>query len=125
MYKIGQIAKLTGLSIHTLRYYEKESLIFPKKNDNGDRLYSDEDIKWLNFLIKLRESQMPISKIKEYVSLYLQGDSTRYSRLNLLLEHQNFILNQIDSLLEINKALDEKINTYRNSIDNKENKTSL
>lgn len=125
MYKIGQIAKLTGLSIHTLRYYEKENLIFPKKNDNGDRLYSDEDIKWLNFLIKLRESQMPISKIKEYVSLFLQADSTRYSRLNLLLEHQNFILNQIDSLLEINKALDEKINTYRNSIDNKENKTSL
>lgn len=124
MYKIGQIAKLTGLSIHTLRYYEKESLIFPKKNDNGDRLYSDEDIKWLNFLIKLRESQMPISKIKEYVSLFLQGNSTRYSRLNLLLEHQNFILNQIDSLLEINKALDEKINTYRNSIENTENKTS-
>lgn len=62
MHTIGEVAKILGISTHTtLRYYEKEKIITPVCDASGDRRYNDSHIKWLQFVIKLKETQMPIA----------------------------------------------------------------
>ena len=68
-YKIGEFAKLVGLSSFTLRYYEKEGLIKPQRNVSGLRYYTKADIKWVGFLLHLKGTGMRITEIIKYVEL--------------------------------------------------------
>ncbi|MEH7086532.1 MerR family transcriptional regulator, partial [Neobacillus drentensis] len=58
MYTIGEVAQLVGVSTHTLRYYEKENIILPDRNENGERKYTESHLQWLKFVLKLKETQM-------------------------------------------------------------------
>lgn len=116
MYKIGEITQLLRVSTHTLRYYEKESIILPDRNENGDRIYTESHLQWLKFVLKLKETQMPISKIKEYAYLYTQGEHTVINRLKLLEDHKCSIANQLKTLEETNKMLEHKITSYKEMI---------
>ncbi|MBP0724985.1 MerR family transcriptional regulator [Bacillus sp. RG28] len=116
MHSIGEVAKILGVSIHTLRYYEKEKIITPFRDDSGDRRYNESHIKWLQFVIKLKETQMPIAKIKKYASLFLEGDHTTLERLNLLEEHNQFIKKQIKTLQAVDEMLEHKIAAYKDFI---------
>ena len=77
-YKIAQFAKLTGISAHTLRYYEKEGLITPLRNLQGYREYRDNDLAWIEFIVSIRPS--PIADAKHEVAThqypYLYGSAT-------------------------------------------------
>ena len=76
-YLIKDASKKLNISIYTLRYYDKEGLTpFVKKDENGVRKYTEEDLEWIRLLMNLRDIDMPISNIKEYIQLYLQGDKT-------------------------------------------------
>ena len=98
-YSIKEIADLTGLSEHTLRFYEKQKLIVNVKRDNNNyRLYSDFDILWIDFLTKVKNTGMPIKDIRKYAELMAQGNSTILEREKMLLEHQERIEKQIESL---------------------------
>ncbi|WP_088071491.1 MerR family transcriptional regulator [Gottfriedia luciferensis] len=119
MYSIGEVAKAIGVSTHTLRYYEKEQIILPDRNEHGERKYTESNLQWLKFVLKLKETQMPINKIKEYAFLYTEGEHTALARLNLLEEHKRSIENQLATLIETNKMLDHKINTYKEAITQK------
>lgn len=116
MYTIGEVAKMLGISTHTLRYYEKEHIILPDRSANGERLYAKSHIQWLRFVLKLKETQMPINKIKEYAHLYTEGEHTSLARLNLLVEHKQSIEHQLKTLEETNKMLEHKINSYKEVI---------
>ncbi|MFF2794654.1 MerR family transcriptional regulator [Lysinibacillus xylanilyticus] len=120
MYTIGEIAQILGVSTHTLRYYEKESIILPDRNENGERRYTDYHLKWLIFVFKLKETQMPITQIKEYTSLFKKGEQTTEARLKLLEDHKSSIEVQLETLQETYRMLDKKISTYRELIRNKE-----
>lgn len=113
MHTIGEVAAMLGISTHTLRYYEKENIITPDRDDGGDRRYNDSHLKWLQFVIKLKETQMPIAKIKEYASLFLEGDHTSFDRLAILEEHQRSIAKQISTLKAAEEMLEHKIAAYR------------
>lgn len=119
MYSIGEVAQMLGISTHTLRYYEKEQIILPDRNENGERLYSESHIQWLRFVLKLKETQMPVNKIKEYAHLYTEGEHTSLARLDLLVEHKQSIEHQLKTLEETNKMLEHKINLYKEAIHNK------
>ncbi|PFH91086.1 MerR family transcriptional regulator [Bacillus sp. AFS088145] len=119
MYSIGEVAQMLGISTHTLRYYEKEQIILPDRNENGERLYSESHIQWLRFVLKLKETQMPVNKIKEYAHLYTEGEHTSLARLDLLVEHKQSIEHQLKTLEETNKMLEQKINFYKEVIHNK------
>jgi len=119
MYSIGEVAQMLGISTHTLRYYEKEQIILPDRNVNGERLYSESHIQWLRFVLKLKETQMPVNKIKEYAHLYTEGEHTSLARLDLLVEHKQSIEHQLKTLEETNKMLEQKINFYKEIIHNK------
>ncbi|WML44372.1 MerR family transcriptional regulator [Neobacillus sp. PS3-40] len=116
MHTIGEVAKILGISTHTLRYYEKEKIIIPDRDASGDRRYNDTHIKWLQFVIKLKETQMPIEKIKKYASLVLEGEHTTQERLSLLEEHKDSIKKQIRTLKAADEMLEYKIVTYKDFI---------
>ncbi|MBD7963993.1 MerR family transcriptional regulator [Fictibacillus norfolkensis] len=112
MYTIGEVSKLLNISTHTLRFYEKEKIITPERTVRGDRRYSESHVQWLRFVIKLKETKMPLVQIQEYASLFLQGDETTHKRLNLLKNHQDHVQNQIQVLMEIDDLLLKKILAY-------------
>ncbi|EST12584.1 MerR family transcriptional regulator [Sporolactobacillus laevolacticus DSM 442] len=117
VYSIGTFTKITGLSADTLRYYEKEGLIFPERDLNNRRVYSEKDIDWIEFILRLKETAMPISQIKAYARLRYEGDSTLEKRLDLLLDHQRFIYKEKEKLEQNILHLNNKINIYKEAIE--------
>lgn len=109
-YSIQQVARLTGLSIDTLRYYERIGLLEPvERASSGHRRYSQRDIDWLGLLINLRETGMPIAQMLHFAQLRRQGDATAAERLQLLEEHQRVLEAQMQKLAHHMAALQEKI----------------
>lgn len=83
-YSIGEVVKKTGLSAHTLRYYEKEGLLpFVTKNSSGLRVYATTDLRWLSMIECLKDSGLQIKGIRQYIEWFRQGDSTLLQRLEL------------------------------------------
>jgi len=111
------MSEATGISGHTLRYYERADLIRPvARNSGNQRRYSAADIEWVRFLLRLRETGMPIARMREYASLRERGTSTTAARLALLEEHQRGLNEQIDRLTAHRTALANKIDIYRTDL---------
>lgn len=81
---IGEVSRITELSIDTLRYYEKEELIDIERGTNKIRHYSQEDIESIKFIKCLKSMGMEIKEIKMYVDLEKQGDATIEERIVIL-----------------------------------------
>ena len=85
---IREFAAHTGLTAHTLRYYERVGLMGQVgRDDNGHRVYGPHDSQWVSFLHHLRETGMPIREMQRYCALRAQGDTTLPGRLALLERH--------------------------------------
>lgn len=116
-YSIGEFSRITGLGIHTLRYYEHEGLITPKRSEQNRRCYSDDDIAWAEFLLRLKDTGMPIREIRRYAELRAQGEESIRERLLMLVSHDEFLDEQIRKLQEHKSKLAEKIKVYKNNLD--------
>ncbi len=103
-YSIKQIADMMNVTTSTIRYWDNEGLLPYVNKVNGRRVFEDKDFKWLRVLNCMKNINMPIKKIKEYVELAVQGDTTLQSRYEMILEQKQFIQNQIHDL---NKCLQE------------------
>ena len=75
-YSIGQFSELSGFSIDTLRYYEKQKLLFPKRDENNRRVYSEKDVAWISFISRLKKTGMSIREMQKYAQLRYAGDQT-------------------------------------------------
>jgi DNA-binding transcriptional MerR regulator len=76
---IQQVATITGLGIHTLRYYERLGLLAStriRRLPNGHRRYSEVDLEWIEFVKCLRETAMPIAEMQHFAEITRQGEST-------------------------------------------------
>ncbi|WP_160203630.1 MerR family transcriptional regulator [Priestia megaterium] len=114
LFSIQQIASMTGLSTHTLRYYEKIGLIKNVQRDQtGYRQYTDVDLAWIQFLIRLRVTGMPMLKMKQFSDLRQKGESTITARKELLEEHYNDVLGKIEELELNSHKIEEKIARYK------------
>ncbi|MBN1966874.1 MAG: MerR family transcriptional regulator [Anaerolineae bacterium] len=110
---IQEVANATGLSEHTLRYYERIGLITAiRRAENGHRRYSAGDLGWIDFLKRLRATGMPIEQMKEYAALQRAGEHTLTARLNLLKAHRRAVLEQIAELEENLSVIEYKIDWY-------------
>jgi len=110
---IQEAARLTGLSLHTLRYYERVGLIDPiLKADSGHRRYMARDIAWIKFLTRLRATGMPIRCMQEFAELRRKGEGTYQERRLLLEEHKRTIAREVEELLLHLDAIDKKIHAY-------------
>ncbi|MGD8191445.1 MerR family transcriptional regulator [Brevibacillus ginsengisoli] len=113
-YGIKEIAILSGISEHTLRYYEKNGLIHSISRDTkGHRLYSEQDLGWIRFLVRLRTTGMSIRQMQEIAELRRQGPATSKERRVLLEAHQQKVTEHIEQLQEHMEALVTKIAEYR------------
>ena len=105
MYSIQDVSKKTGLSAHTLRYYEKEGLITGvERSRGGFRQYTDEDLEALGLVCCLKNTGMSLQEILRFVQLTREGDHTLEERVQLLREHRE---NVIQRIAEMQKYLDK------------------
>ena len=116
-YSISEIAKMLNVSAYTIRYYDKEGLFPLVKRVNGIRVFEDKDFPWLRMLNCLKNLNMPIKKIKEYVDLALKGDETLKERYQLILEQEENIQKQIKELKYYKKQIDFKKAYYEKAIE--------
>lgn len=112
----AEAAELSGFSIDTLRYYEREGILSPvARTVGGRRRYSDDDIARLGFLRCLRDTGMPIAQLRRYGELSLDG-STVPERIELLEQHGAAVQAAIDELHRQQARLREKLEWYRSEL---------
>lgn len=111
---IGQVAERTGLSVHALRFYEREGLFATPvhREAGGRRVYSEWDLEWLEVCVKLRASGMPLTAIRRYAGLVREGTGNEEDRLSLLRQHQQHVAAQIAALTECLDLITFKIRLY-------------
>lgn len=110
---IQEAATQTGLSEHTLRYYERIGLISPiGRAPNGHRRYYEEDIGEVVFVKRLRATGMPIAKIRRFAELQHQGDATAAERRALLEAHRQAIKKKLEELSDNLALIEHKIAYY-------------
>lgn len=111
---VKEVAATTGLSDHTLRYYEREGLVDPiGRADSGHRRYSEQDIVWIEFLGRLRATGMPIRKMKRFADLRRVGDATVPARRVLLEEHGTEVRQRMAELEKDLTVINEKVELYK------------
>lgn len=117
-YTIGQAAQRTGLSVHALRFYEREGLLASpvQRTPDGRRTYRELDLEWLDLCIKFRSSGMPLAAIRRYTELVRQGAGNEAERLTILREHQQRVIAQIDALTDCLELIAFKVTLYEESL---------
>ena len=99
MYSIQDVSKKTGLSAHTLRYYEKEGLLsHVDRSPGGFRQYTDEDMEALGLICCLKNTGMSLQEITRFVSLTHEGDQTLKERVELLREHRENVIRRMQEM---------------------------
>ena len=116
-YSVSEVAKMMNVSTYTIRYYDKEGLFPMVKRVNGIRVFEDKDFPWLRMLNCLKNLNLPIKKIKEYVDLAVRGDETLKERYQLILEQEENIQKQIQELQYYKKQIDFKKAYYEKAIE--------
>jgi DNA-binding transcriptional MerR regulator len=116
---IGRVAERTGLSVHALRFYERQGLLAEpvRRGRNGHRLYSEDDVEWLTLCTRFRAAGMPLSTIRRYADLVRQGPGNEADRLALLRRHQDAVASQIRVLTECLDAITYKVTVYQDHLD--------
>jgi DNA-binding transcriptional MerR regulator len=111
---IAEAAERTGLTTHTLRYYERDGLMLRAvdRSASGHRRYDERDLAWIELITKLRGTGMPISDVRRYAALVRAGDGNEQERLDLLRAHRQRVLARLTEVQEHLGAIDRKIGIY-------------
>ena len=111
--KIGELARRSGLSPHTLRYYERIGLL-PKspRLDSRHRDYDESTFNWIALLGRLKTTGMSIQQMLAYAALVKAGDATVAERRDLLVAHRERVCKHIENLQACLAVLDTKIANY-------------
>ena len=118
VFSIGEVSELTGLTTHTLRFYEKEQLLPPVRRDSGGRrVFTEEEVAWLRVCTKLRSSGMPLPEIRRYAVLAVQGPGTETDRLEILRTHEARVQQQVTDLQEALAVIHAKVELYTRHLD--------
>ncbi len=112
-YTISEVAAFTGLTAHTLRWYERIGLMpHVDRSHTGQRRFSNQDLDWLAFVGKLRLTGMPVADMVRYAELIRVGEETFEERQELLARTRRDVLNRIAELQDTVAVLDHKISFY-------------
>ncbi|MFB6527998.1 MULTISPECIES: MerR family transcriptional regulator [unclassified Streptomyces] len=111
---IGEVAERTGLSVHALRFYEREGLLVGpvQRTSGGRRRYTSSDVEWLQICVRLRESGMPLADLKRFAELVRHGPGNEAERLRLLDAHRRRVDAQIQALEECRSVIAWKVDVY-------------
>jgi len=120
--KIGLFAQKVNLSTHTLRYYEKRGLIKVDRDQSGQRSYDENDLAWVQFIQRLKDTGMHLKDIQRYADLRYQGDGSLKERLEMLQKHRSFVQEQIKNWQTFSNV---NLGSDRDSIDSIPENNSL
>jgi DNA-binding transcriptional MerR regulator len=111
--KIGQLAKRSGLSAYTIRYYERIGLLpYADRDRSSQRDYDASILVWIEFLGRLKKTGMPIREMLRYAALRERGTDTETERRELLVQHRDRVHARIAELQDCLLVLDAKIAGY-------------
>ena len=115
---IAEAARRTGVSAHTIRYYERAGLVVTPidRNHSGRRRYHQLDLDWIDICTRLRATGMPIRAIRHYAELVAAGRGNEQERLALMETHRADLAAKIEDLQQSLQAIDHKINIYRSRV---------
>ncbi len=115
---IAEAARRTGVSVHTLRYYERAGLVVTPvdRTHSGRRRYQQDDLNWISICTKLRATGMPIRTIRRYAQLVSAGPGNEQERLALLEAHRADVTARLAEIEENLKLIDRKIGVYRGRV---------
>lgn len=117
-YTIKEVAERMGVSIPTLRYYDKEGLMpFIHKKENGTRIFEEDDFGGLAVISCLKKSGLAIKDIRKYMELCDEGDRTLQQRRNLFIDRKKSVLEQMAELQAIMETIEYKISYYDQAIE--------
>ncbi|KQU04087.1 MerR family transcriptional regulator [Rhodococcus sp. Leaf7] len=118
-HSIAEASAQTGLSIDTLRYYERDGLLLRPvpRSSTGQRRYDDEDVTWIVLITRLRATGMSIAEVRHYAELVRQGEGTQQERLDALRAHRERVLAQLEEVSGHLRAIDDKIALYAGRLD--------
>lgn len=117
-YTIGETAEKMGITASTIRYYEKEGLLPNIKRDkNGIRFFTENDLQSLKIIECLKATGMPIKDIRKFIDLCAEGDNSLQERYALFLDRKAAVQNQIEELKKIEKVIDFKCWYYQTAIE--------
>jgi DNA-binding transcriptional MerR regulator len=116
---IGEAAERTGLSVHTLRFYERERLLANpiQRDPGGRRVYHQDDVDWITVCVILRASGMPLPTIRRYTELVRAGAGNETERLELLREHRERVVDQMNQLHNCLDLINFKVGVYEDVLD--------
>ncbi|MBN6056789.1 MerR family transcriptional regulator [Nonomuraea sp. RK-328] len=116
---IGQVAERTGLSVHALRFYEREGILAHPvhREAGGRRVYAERDVEWLSVCVILRASGMPLPDIRAYTGLVRQGPGNEEQRLVLMRRHQERVREQMERLSESFDLISYKVRVYEDLVE--------
>lgn len=114
---IAEAAEVSGVSAHTLRYYERAGLLGDVgRATSGHRRYGEDDLAWIHTIQCLRATGMPIRDIRRYAELARSRDDNLEARLALLQQHRTAVQAQLDEVRGHMAFIDRKIATYKERI---------
>ena len=114
---IGEVCEKYGITADTLRYYEKVGVIpVVNRTKRGIRDYGEDDIRWVENAICMRNAGLPVEMLIEYVRLFREGDSTIQARRDLLMEARKEIAAQLEKYQQAMDRLDFKISRYDEAV---------
>ena len=116
---IAQASARCGLTPDTLRYYERDGLMLRAvgRSATGHRRYTEQDLRWIGMVTRLRATGMPIRDVRRYADLVRDGDGNERERLELLRAHRQQVLAQLAEVQEHLGAIDAKIGIYENTLE--------
>ena len=119
---ISDAADATGLSAHTLRYYERAGLMLDpvERAPSSHRRYTEDEIRWVTLLTRMRATGMPIRRIRQYADLVRAGEGNEAERLALLEAHRDAVLEQLETVRSNLAAVEYKIDLYRSRLEGAE-----
>ena len=125
MYTIRDVSEKTGLSAHTLRYYEKEGLITGvERSQGGFRQYRDEDLEALGLICCLKNTGMSLQEIARFVELTHQGERTLKERVALLKEHRENVIQRMEEMQRYLDKVTWKLNFFTQKLNAYEARTA-
>ena len=115
---IGEVSAEVGMSVHALRYYEREDLLIGPvgRTSSGRRCYRTVDVEWLRICGRLRESGMPLDDLRRLAALVREGPGNEAGRLALLEAQRERVERQIESLEQAREVIARKADFYRERI---------
>ncbi len=116
---IAEAAERTGLTAHTLRYYERDGLMLADvdRSASGHRRYSAKDLGWIEMITRLRSTGMPMRDVRRYAGLVRQGAGNEADRLDLLRAHRERVEAELAEVTRHLRAIDHKIGIYEGALD--------